>query len=217
MYTSKRVSGSEGYNYPVFTGIIRHMGRLASRDGKRIRIECPELVAGTRTGDSIAVNGVCLTAAGLEPDGFSADLLDETMLVTTLGSLPPGSRLNLEPALQLGDTLGGHMLSGHVECTAAVLLKVTRNSGDCELTVAIPDQLSAYMLPKGSIAIDGVSLTIQELDREGLTVKLIPETLQSTNLGLLEPGDSVNIEPDMLVKTIHHSVERILSMRGQGQ
>ncbi len=201
----------------MFTGIIRHEGRLRERAGKKLDILCPTLASELAPGESVAVNGVCLTVAQLGSDGFSADLLDETLAITTLGKLTPGSRLNLEPALRAGDSMGGHMLSGHVETTARVREKVWRNSGDCELTVTIPEELNRYMLSKGSIAIDGVSLTIQQLARNELTVMLIPETTRASNLGELEAGDSVNIESDMFTRAVHHSVERILAAKEEGQ
>ncbi|MCB1219649.1 riboflavin synthase [bacterium] len=197
----------------MFTGLIRSTGLLREREGKHIWIECAAASMQLSIGDSVAVNGVCLTVARLTDEGWGADLLDETLSITSLGKLPIGCRLNLEPAMRLGDSLGGHMLSGHVECHGSVVSKVWRNGGDCALTVAIPATLNTYMMHKGSIAIDGVSLTIQEVDGNNVRVELIPETLAATNLAAINEGDPVNIEPDMLMKSVHHSVEMILAAR----
>ncbi|MCB1217485.1 riboflavin synthase [bacterium] len=195
----------------MFTGLIRQNGILRERSGKTIRIDCDMARLQPAHGDSVAVNGACLTVVRMHEDGFGADLLDETLELTTLGRLETGSRLNLEPALRFGDSLGGHLLSGHVEGMGQVVRKVSRNDGDCELSVSIPHALNIYAIHKGSIAIDGVSLTIHELEDHAVVLELIPETLAATNLGGLSEGDKVNLEMDMMVKTVQHSVERILA------
>ncbi|MEZ5338276.1 MAG: riboflavin synthase [bacterium] len=195
----------------MFTGLIRQNGILRERSGKTIRIDCDMARLQPAHGDSVAVNGACLTVVRMHEDGFGADLLDETLELTTLGRLAAGSRLNLEPALRFGDSLGGHLLSGHVEGIGQVVRKVSRNGGDCELSVSIPPALNIYAIHKGSIAIDGVSLTIHELEDHAVVLELIPETLAATNLGGLREGDHVNLEMDMMVKTVQHSVERILA------
>jgi riboflavin synthase len=195
----------------MFTGIIRHMGILHGLEGKRISIECPDLRGSLRRGDSVAVNGVCLTVSLLNSDGFEADLLDETLALTSFAMLPAGCRLNLEAPLGLGHSVGGHLLSGHVDGTGRIITKVWNDGGDCELSVGIPDALNLYMLSKGSIAIDGVSLTIHELQDSQITLKLIPETIAATNLGDLQTGDCVNLEVDMMVKAVVDTVEKILA------
>lgn len=195
----------------MFTGIIRHGGRLLGLEGKRIRIDCPTLRKHLGLGDSVAVNGACLTVAGLTESGFEADLLDETLALTGFVELLPACRLNLELPLGLGDPVGGHLMSGHVDGTARICGKVWPNGGDCELNVRIPDSMNLCILSKGSIAIDGVSLTIHNLQDSQITVKLIPETVAATNLGDLQIGDCVNIEVDMMVKAVVETVEKILT------
>ena len=203
----------EGYNSAMFTGIIRHAGRLTALTDKQIEISCPSLAGLLAPGDSVAVNGVCLTVVKLSSDAFGADLLDATLRATSFSRLPVGRRLNLEAPLNLGDSIGGHLISGHVDTTGTVAAKVWSNRGDYVLTVTFPPSINRYMIAKGSIAIDGVSLTIQQLEESQLTVNLIPETVAATSLGELEAGDSVNIEVDMMVKAITQTVERILAMK----
>jgi riboflavin synthase alpha subunit len=190
----------------MFTGLIHHKGRLAARQGSALTVELPaELRAELREGDSVAVNGVCLTAVRLTVATFSADLLPATLADTTLGTLELGSVVNIEPALRAGQPLGGHLVQGHVDGTTQVAsVPARRVQGDFTWSFDLPEWLEGWIVPKGSICIDGVSLTVQHI-YEGnrlFTVELIPETLRRTNLGGLRPGQRVNLEADLIVKTV---------------
>jgi riboflavin synthase len=190
------------YNLNVFTGLIRYTGSLLERGNNSLAIEVPtELGTGLHAGDSIAVNGVCLTAVRLAEGRFEADMLPATLVDTTLGSLPVGSVLNLEPALRAGEPLGGHLVQGHVDGTTK-LLERDSNADSWRFLFALPAWLSGWIVPKGSICVNGVSLTVQHLDPGSFCVELIPETLQRTNLRLLLPGQRVNLEADLIVKTV---------------
>ncbi len=159
-------------------------------------------------GDSVAVNGVCLTAIEIEPDSFAAQAMNETLERSSLGGLELGSRVNLELALRAGDRLGGHVVQGHVDGTG--LVTAAREEGFSRVLEIEPEQrLARYMAEKGSVALDGVSLTVSGLDGASFSVSLIPETLERTNLGMIGPGDRVNIEVDILAK----HVERLLAAR----
>jgi len=186
----------------VFTGLIRHQGWLVAREGQRLTVACPPLRAGLRLGDSVAVNGVCITAALLSADGFAADLLEATLRDTTLGELAVGSALNLEPALRAGDPLGGHFVQGHIDGTAELLSRDPLAGGSTRLGFSAPEWLKPWLIPKGSICVDGVSLTVQAIEPDSFTVELIPATLDSTNLKTLAPGQRVNLEADLIVKTV---------------
>jgi riboflavin synthase len=158
-------------------------------------------------GDSIAVNGVCLTAVALSAVSFDADLLEATLRDTTLGRLEPGSVLNLEPALRAGDRLGGHLVSGHVDGTTSVLSVRGEQAGTRSIVFELPEWFRPYVIHKGSVCIDGVSLTLQNLEPGSFTVSLIPETLSATSLGQLEAGARVNLEADSIVRTVRHLLE----------
>jgi riboflavin synthase len=196
----------------VFTGIIRHTGKLVERGANALRIACPELRPWLSLGDSVAVNGVCLTAARFSTDGtgFEADLLEETLSRTTLGSLLPGASLNLEPALRLGEGLGGHWVLGHVDGTAEALAVTPRGGGDYEVEFSLPDWLAESVVSHGSITVDGISLTLQELRPGSFTVGIIPATWGATNLKDISPGARVNIEGDQLVKTARKVLTQLL-------
>jgi len=161
-----------------------------------------EVTAQLAEGDSIAVNGVCLTAVRIKPARFEADLLPATLAHTSIGNLPLHSTLNLEPALRAGQPLGGHIVQGHVDGTTKLLLREDQASGTVTLSFALPSWLGDWIVPKGSICVDGVSLTVQDLGADSFTVQLIPETLARTNLGSLQAGQRVNLEADLIVKTI---------------
>ncbi|MDQ3023641.1 MAG: riboflavin synthase [bacterium] len=193
----------------MFSGLIQYTGELTSRSGNQIAIAAPAaLLAQLKLGDSVAVNGVCLTAADLNDDGFYANLLEATLNDTTLGSLPSGSRMNLELALRAGDPLGGHIVQGHVDGTSELLSRVETEQGSWKFSFAMPDWLNDWIVPKGSICIDGVSLTVQELSKETFSVELIPTTLELTSLGLLQPGQRVNLEADLIVKTVSELLKK---------
>jgi riboflavin synthase len=204
----------------VFTGIIRHRGQLAARAGTRLAVACPSLLPRLTLGESVAVNGVCLTVAQVTPTGFESDLLAETLANTTLGSVSVGCRLNLEPPLNAGDTLGGHWVQGHVDGTCELLESTTRPEGAYSLRFGLPDWLRPCIVDRGSICIDGVSLTVQNIGENSFGVALIPVTWNDTNLSDIRPGDRVNVEADYLVKTVRHALDSLLPAmladRGQG-
>ncbi len=187
----------------MFTGIIETVGTAAEVSGTRIRVESDlqDLVVG----ESIAVNGVCLTVTRPEGGSFSADLSEETLRRTSLGALAPGSPVNLERAMAAGGRFGGHVVQGHVDGVGAVS-QISRLAGSVEMFFSLPDELERYLVHKGSVTVEGVSLTVASLETGRFSVALIPHTLQSTTVGSLKPGDSVNIEVDVLAKY----VERLL-------
>jgi riboflavin synthase len=193
----------------MFTGIIEELGRVRHlrRTGVSfsLEVEARRVLEGTRVGDSIATNGVCLTVCSLLPDGFVADVMPETVQRTALARLVPGSRVNLERALALGDRLGGHLVSGHVDATATLLARRSEETA-LVLTFAADADVLRYVVEKGSVAINGVSLTVSAVTDTTFSVSLIPHTQGETNLTALREGDVVNIERDMIVKY----VERLL-------
>jgi riboflavin synthase len=195
----------------MFTGLIADLGRVEGieQDGAGATLTIATGLAGElHEGDSVAVNGVCLTATAVEPSRFRAEAMAETLRRSSLGGLGPGSPVNIELPLRAGDRLGGHVVQGHVDGTGTV--QATRAEGFSRvLEVAAPAELARYLVEKGSVALDGVSLTVSALTPRGFAVSLIPETLERTNLGGLGPGDTVNIEVDVLAK----HVERLLEVR----
>ena len=200
----------------MFTGIVEGIGKVeslrAGAEGTRCLMVKTNLdVAKLPLGASIAVNGVCLTIVARRagrPSTFQADVGPETLACTTLGSLGPGARVHLERALRLGDPLGGHMMSGHVDGTGRV--ETARKQGSTfALRVAAPDDLAPYLFKKGSIAVDGVSLTVNRVEGSSFEVLLIPHTLAVTVLGELRAGNRVNLEADMIAKQVARFVERI--------
>ena len=189
----------------MFTGIIAHQGRFGGyRKGRsEMIVEAPGLAAKVATGDSVAVNGVCLTLTGLERGASRFDLSKETLTRSTLGGLKPGEILNLELPLTLATPLSGHLVSGHVDAVGTVTRIVSRPPGK-RLSLAFPAALRPFFVPKGSVAVDGVSLTIAALHAAALEVELIPTTLATTNLGALRPGARVNLECDMVGKYVYN-------------
>jgi riboflavin synthase len=183
----------------MFTGLVKALGTVAAIDGGRMRIEAEPL--GLSEGDSIAVDGVCLTATSVDGGAFDADVMDETLRRSTLGSLASGDTVNLEPPLRAGDPLGGHVVQGHVDGTGAVE-SVSEEGFARVVRIAAAPELLRYVVEKGSIAVDGVSLTVAEVDGEGFSVSLIPETLERTTLGAAAPGRAVNLEVDVLAKYV---------------
>jgi riboflavin synthase len=183
----------------MFTGLIKATGRVAALGGGRLRVEAPPL--GLGEGDSIAVDGVCLTAAAVEDGAFEADVMAETLRRSTLGGLAAGDSVNLEPPLRAGDPLGGHVVQGHVDGTGEVE-SVTEEGLARVVRIAAAPELLRYVVEKGSIAVDGVSLTVADVDGEGFSVSLIPETLERTTLGAAAPGRGVNLEVDVLAKYV---------------
>jgi riboflavin synthase len=182
----------------MFTGLVEQMGQVQSA-GTRLAVRTP-LAADLERGDSIAVNGVCLTAVDIGEDSFEADVMEETLVRSTLGRLTEGERVNLELALRVGDRLGGHFVQGHVDATGRIL-DVEEREHSRLLLIGAPPEILRFVVEKGSIAVDGVSLTVTEVDEAtGFRVSLIPETLERTTLGSAAAGDPVNLEVDMLAK-----------------
>jgi riboflavin synthase len=181
----------------MFTGLVEQMGEVR-RAGVRLGVSTP-LASELTLGDSIAVNGVCLTAVQIGDGGFEADLMEETLERSSLGGLSQGDRVNLELPLRVGDRLGGHFVQGHVDATGTVDLVEQRDHSRL-LRIAAAPEILRFVVEKGSIAVDGVSLTVNEVDADRFSVSLIPETLERTTLGAVVPGDPVNLEVDMLAK-----------------
>jgi riboflavin synthase len=184
----------------MFTGLVEQKGRVQSAEGGRLVFETA-LAAELSEGDSVAVNGVCLTATGVDGGSFRADVMDETLRRSSLGRVGPGDEVNLELPLRAGDRLGGHIVQGHVDATGTV--HSASDEGFARVVrIAAGADVVRYVVEKGSIAVDGVSLTVAEVDDEGFSVSLIPETLERTTLGSLEPGREVNLEVDVLAKYV---------------
>jgi riboflavin synthase len=192
----------------MFTGIVREVGTVSAFDGSRLVVAGAETAASAAVGDSVSVAGVCLTVVERDAAALAFDVVPETLARTGLGRLEPGDRVNLEPALRVGDPLGGHVVQGHVDAVGRVR-SVTPEGDSRRIWLDAPESVVRYCLEKGSIAVDGVSLTVATLDDEGIEVALIPHTLEVTTLGRLEPGDEVNLETDVLAKV----VERLLAAR----
>jgi riboflavin synthase len=180
----------------MFTGIVREVGRVVEFDGLRLVVDA---ATKAESGDSIAVEGVCLTV--LDGSRLAFDVVPETLSRTTLGGLRPGDRVNIEPALRVGDPLGGHNVQGHVDGIGHV-----RSIGE-PVWIDAPVEILRYCIEKGSITVDGVSLTIAAIDDAGFAVALIPHTLTATTLGELEPGDPINLEADVLAKYVERLLE----------
>ncbi len=204
----------------MFTGLIRHLGTLESRTvrsgGARLRLAAPpDLLARAELGASIAVNGACLTSVAVDGRAFEADLSEETLTRTTLGRLLPGARLHLEPALRVGDPLDGHLVSGHVDGVGSLLARPHGERGLDEgiWRFSLPAALAPMTAPKGSIAVDGISLTVVDCGSDWFSVALIPETVKRTALRGLRPGDAVNLEAD----PIGRFVARALALRGSDE
>ncbi len=197
----------------MFTGIIEELGRVASFDahavGARLRIACAKVLEDVTEGASIAVNGVCLTAVDLAPDSFGADLAPETLVRSNLGDLRAGSRVNLERPVQPMQRLSGHIVQGHVDATAELVELMELGDGNWWLSVRVPVAFDRYIVCKGSITIDGISLTVASIENGLIGVTIIPHTYANTSLGGHRPGSRVNIECDILAK----HVEKLLRHR----
>jgi riboflavin synthase len=195
----------------VFTGIIRELGRVAelgsSDSGARLTIEAPATAALTGEGDSVALDGVCLTAVAVENGRISFDAVPETLGRTTLARLTTGDNVNVEPALRAGDPLGGHYVQGHVDGVGRVRSVEEEGEGE-RVWFDAPATVLDYCVEKGSVTVDGVSLTVAALDDGGFAVVLVPHTLDVTTLAALAPGDEVNLEADVLAKYVERLVRR---------
>jgi riboflavin synthase len=195
----------------MFTGIIEELGHMRSiekrGEGARLVVEARLVIEGTQEGDSIAVNGVCLTAIDVRADSFSADGSQETLQRSTLGTLRAGSRVNLERAVTPSTRLGGHIVQGHVDGRGR-FLNATEHGGSWTVRIAYPPEMARYLVFKGSVAVEGISLTVAALTDEYFEIAIIPKTWNVTNLSHLRPNDEVNLEADIIAKY----VERILTV-----
>lgn len=194
----------------MFTGLTADLGEIAAVDagseGARLRVRSA-LAAQIQPGDSVSVNGACLTAARVDDGAFEADVMNQTLAQTALGDLTPGDPVNLELALRADERLGGHFVQGHVDGTGEVI-GVTEDGLAKRVRIAVPEDLRRYVVERGSIAVDGVSLTIAGIEEGSIEVSLIPETLERTTLGDAEPGRRVNLECDVLAKYVERLSSR---------
>ncbi len=199
----------------MFTGIIEEMGVVKevtkTRQGSSVSILAQTVLEGLKVGDSVTVNGACLTVVAFARTEMKADLSPETAKVTTLGSLKAGDPVNLERAMRLGDRLGGHLVTGHVDAIGTIRARV--QEGDAlQLTIEAPREVLRYCVPKGSVTVDGISLTLNEVTDRGFRVTIIPHTAKVTTLGIKQAGDAVNLEADLIGKF----VERLFPGRESG-
>jgi len=194
----------------MFTGLIEEIGTVAaldlSCDQKRLEISAPQLAGKVRLGDSVAVNGCCLTVARFGDARLGFDLLQESLARTSFKNLRCGSRVNLELALAAGARFGGHFVQGHVDC-AVPILSAEESGSDLRLEIELPSEFAHYVAPKGSIAVDGISLTVAELGAKSFVVWLIPQTREETNLAAAKPGNLVNLEFDLLAKYVERMLD----------
>ena len=189
----------------MFTGIVREVGRVAALEGGRLEIDAPGAAGATSVGDSVAIDGVCLTAVSVVEGRIAFDVVPETLRRSALGRLEVGAGVNVEEPLRAGDPLGGHVVQGHVDAVATVR-SIALEPGGVRMWFDAPSSLLRYCVEKGSITVSGVALTVTELDDDGFEVALVPHTLAATTFGSVRPGDEVNLEADVLAKY----VERLL-------
>jgi riboflavin synthase len=195
----------------VFTGIIRELGRVMTVEdgegGVRIVVAAPATAGQAAVGDSVSVNGVCLTVTDATKGNLAFDAVPETLRRSSLGRLGPGEAVNVEPALRAGEPLGGHYVQGHVDGVATIRRSDPEGEGR-RVWIDVPHDLRRYLVEKGSVAVEGVSLTVADLDDDGFAVALVPHTLAVTTLGARAPGDDVNVEVDVLAKYVERLVAR---------
>jgi riboflavin synthase alpha subunit len=195
----------------VFTGIVREVGRVVrvegGDDGVALDVEAPRTADGLAVGDSVSVAGVCLTAEAVANGGIRFHAVPETLVRTTLARLAPGDPVNVEPALRAGEPLGGHIVQGHVDDVGTVA-SLEREGDGARLEIGAADSIVRYCVEKGSITVDGVSLTVARVDGGTFSIALVPHTLAATTLGGLEPGASVNLEVDVLAKYVERLLDR---------
>ncbi len=197
----------------MFTGIVEELGTVESLQsapaGARLRVRCATVLEDLREGGSIAVNGVCLTAIGIRPDSFSADLAPETLRRSNLGELRPGSRVNLERPLSPTGRLSGHIVQGHVDGTGELVSLEELGDDNWWLRIRVPRELDPFLVHKGSIAIDGISLTIAALEADVLSATIIPHTYRNTTLAGYRPGARLNLECDILAKHVEKLLRKL--------
>ena len=193
----------------MFTGIVEELGVVEALedqgDAVRLTVRGPHVTVDARLGDSVAVNGCCLTVAERAGETFTADVMRETLDKTSLGTLAPGGRVNLERAVTATSRLGGHIVQGHVDGTGSVVRREASEHWEL-VEISLPPDLARYLVPKGSVTVDGVSLTVVDVGEVSFTVSLVPETLARTTLGHREPGDRVNLEVDVIAKYVERLV-----------
>lgn len=196
----------------MFTGLVEEIGQVTEIDagdaGARIRIGAPGVAAKLSEGESIAVNGACLTATEVSDQGFAADVMNQTLNLTALGSLQPDDRVNLELAMPADGRFGGHIVAGHIDGVGRVA-SLTDDGIARRLTVSFPEELLPLVVERGSVALSGVSLTVASITGNRVEVSLIPETLERTNLGLLSEGDSLNLECDLVARHVRRLLESV--------
>ena len=194
----------------MFTGIITDIGELVERDGGRFGIRCSYPVASIAVGASIACDGACLTATAVKASGqgsiFTVDVSNETLSKTTLGAWQLGRRINLERALKAGDELGGHIVSGHVDGVARIL-DIHPDGDSRRFSIEVPAELARFIAPKGSVALDGISLTVNEVSETRMGCNIIPHTLTHTTLSAKKPGDALNLEVDVFARYLVRAME----------
>ncbi|MBV9100836.1 MAG: riboflavin synthase [Candidatus Dormibacteraeota bacterium] len=190
----------------MFSGIVKGRGEVLAVTAGRLRLRGDLAIAALRPGDSVAVNGVCLTAATVRDTELVADVMPETLQRTTLGALRPGDSVNLERALTLADTVGGHLLTGHVDAVGDVVT-VTHDGNAKRVSVRVPSGLMRLVAPQGSVAVDGISLTVVTVDGDAFTVSLIPHTLAVTNAGSWREGTRVNVEADIIARYVQRLLQ----------
>ncbi len=201
----------------MFTGLIEEVGVVRRLErgaaGGRLSVRARKVLEGTKIGDSIAVSGACLTVVALDGDGFVVECMPETLARTTIGAARPGSSVNLERALRWGDRLGGHLVLGHVDGVGEIL-GITRSGIAWEVRISLPDELRGAVAGKGSVAIDGISLTVIRADGEGFEVGIIPHTLKETTLKAVAAGMKVNLEADVLARYVLQSLQALAGAGG---
>ncbi len=194
----------------MFTGLVEEIGVISavqeSGDGRKIRISCKKLLEDIKVKESISVGGICLTVVGIGSDYFEVDVISETIMRSNIGQYSEGDKVNLEGALMLSDRLGGHIVQGHVDGIATVRSHEKGDTGSL-LIIDIPEELRKYVVEKGSITLDGISLTVASVNGTELSVALIPLTLEITTMGEREPGDLVNVEVDIIAKYVENMMK----------
>jgi riboflavin synthase len=204
----------------MFTGLIEEVGAVEALEprpaGSRLRLRAATVTEGLKEGDSVAVSGVCLTAVDIRPGGFSADVSPETLRRSSLGALRTRSPVNLERALRATSRLGGHIVQGHVDGVGVVESLGLIGGGNWWLRIAVPEELDRYFVFKGSVAIDGISLTIAAIEDRVLSVTIIPHTYENTTLRARRPGDAVNLETDVLAKYVEKMLATLDLRAGRG-
>jgi riboflavin synthase len=192
----------------MFTGIVEERGTVREVADHRLTVACRAVLGGTQVGSSIAFNGVCLTVVDRTASALAFDVTDETLDRSSLGRMRPGDGVNLERPVSLATRLGGHLVQGHVDAVGTVAAIVPDGDGGLTLRIELPASLRRYVVEKGSLAVDGVSLTVASVHEDGVSIAVIPHTREVTTLGSVHPGDPVNIEADLLAKYVERLMER---------